>query len=144
MSLHEGQQLVDQGRRAFEQGGIALGLSHPMPPPESRTPLKAAFCLSHSRAVAVGLLLAFAVSAPLEAANDTATKLKAGSEDLNRVRAKIGAANQSIDRDRSAQSAQRQAVETAERKIAESQAQLKKLAAQVDEQDARLRAAQAS
>ena len=115
-----------------------------MPPPESRTPLKAAFCWSRLRAVAVGLLLAFAVSAPLEAANDTATKLKAGSEDLNRVRAKIGAANQSIDRDRSAQSTQRQAVETAERKIAESQAQLKKLAAEVEEQDARLRAAQAS
>ncbi len=115
-----------------------------MPPPESRTPLKAAFCWSRLRAVAIGLLLASAVSAPLEAANDTASKLKAGSEDLNRVRAKIGAANQSIDRDRSAQSAQRQAVEAAERKIAESQAQLKKLAAQVEEQDARLRAAQAS
>lgn len=96
------------------------------------------------RAFAVGLLLAFAVSAPSEAASDTATKLKAGAEDLNRVREKIGAANQSIDRDRSTQSAQRQAVETAERKIAESQSQLKKLAAQVEEQNARLSTAQAS
>ncbi len=119
-----------------------------MPPPESRTPLKVPVkadpCSPRLRAFAAGLLLAISMSAPLEAANDAASKLKAGAEDLERVRAKISAANQRIDRDRASQGEQRAAVEAAERKIADSQQQLRKLATQLDEQDARVRAAQAS
>lgn len=119
-----------------------------MPPPESRTPLKlplmVALCPARLRAAATGLLLALAVSTPLQAASDAAGKLKAGTEDLDRVRARIAAANQRIDRDRAAQGEQRAAVEAAERKIAESQQALKRLAADVDAQETRVKAAEAS
>lgn len=96
------------------------------------------------RAAVVGMLLACAIAVPAGAASEAAVKLKTGAEDLNRVRARISEENQRIDQDRAAQSAQREAVEAAEKRIAESQRQLKKVAAEVSAQDARLRAAQAS
>lgn len=103
-----------------------------------------ALCPARLRAAATGLLLALAVSTPLQAASDAAGKLKAGTEDLDRVRARIASANQRIDRDRAAQGEQRAAVEAAERKIAESQQALKRLAADVDAQETRVKAAEAS
>lgn len=80
---------------------------------------------------------------PVHAAS-TADKLKAGTEDLGRVRAKIEAANQRIDRAREAQNAQRAAVEAAERRIAESQKALRRIEADADAQDAKVKAAMAS
>ncbi len=145
MSLYEGQQLVDQGEPDVEQGGEAVGLSHPMPPPESEPPVEVVIRPAPLRVIAAGWLLAIAAAgAPLLAANDTASKLKAGTENLEQVRSRIAAANQRIDRARADQSAQRAAVEAAERRIADSQRALKKLAADLDAQETRVRSAKAN
>lgn len=145
MSLYERQQLVDQGEPDVEQGGVAVGLSHPMPPPESEPHVKVVIRPAQLRVIAaVWLLIVAAAGAPLLAANDAASKLKAGTENLEQVRSRIAAANQRIDRARADQSAQRAAVEAAERKIADSQRALKKLAADLDAQQARVRSAKAN
>jgi septal ring factor EnvC (AmiA/AmiB activator) len=122
-----------------------------MTPPESERHAKASRrpTRRHGRAC-LWLALAFACAgplAPVEAAGakaETEQKLKAGSRDLDAVREKITAANQRIDRARADQGAQRAAVEKAERKIAESQAALKQLAADTEAQAARVRAAEDS
>ncbi len=77
------------------------------------------------------------------AADNPATRLKQNTEALGRVRSKIEAATRNIERAREAQSAQRLAVEDAERKIIETQAQLRRVTAQADTQEGRVREAQA-
>ncbi len=145
MSLYERQQLVDQGEPDIEQGGVAMGLSHPMTPPESKPRVEVASRPATLRLIALGCLLGMAIAGgATQAANDAAARLKAGTADLESVRARIGAANQRIDRARADQGAQRAAVETAERKIADAQRALKKLAADIEAQEGRVRAARAS
>ena len=127
-----------------------MGLSHPMTPPESEPPAQAPARPARQRSRAPALLLAMllgvaVVPAPVLAAGkaETEKKLAISSRDLNEVRERIGAANERIDRARADQGTQRAAVERAERKIAESQAALKKLAADAEAQQSRVRGAEA-
>lgn len=128
-----------------------MGLSHPMTPPKSERPVTARPW--PARWALRGCLLALGVSLggawpllPAMAADraDTERKLATGNRDLDRVRERIAAANQRIDRARADQDSQRAAVERAERKIAESQAALKKVVAEADAQAERVRAAEAA
>ena len=77
------------------------------------------------------------------AADNPAARLKQNTEALGRVRSRIEAATRNIERAREAQSAQRLAVEDAERKIIETQAQLRRVTGQADTQEGRVREAQA-
>lgn len=91
-------------------------------------------------------LLSLALVLPLlaaQAADNPNARLKQGSEELGRVREKIEAANRAIERARGAQSAQRQAVEAAERKIAETEAEVRRLAGEIAAQQERVKAAEA-
>ena len=116
-----------------------------MTPPESEPVVAVLIRPATLRAVVLACLLGMAVGgASLHAANDTAKKLKSGTEDLEAVRGRISAANQRIDRARADQGAHRAAVEASERRIAESQRALKKIAADLEAQGGRVRAARAS
>lgn len=116
-----------------------------MTPPESKSGVavvaRPAALRSWLLAAVLGLLAAGGAAL---AAGDTASKLKAGTQDLEAVRARIGAANQRIDRARADQSTQRTAVEAAERKIADAQRALARLNADLASAEQRVRDASAS
>lgn len=116
-----------------------------MTPPESKSGVavvaRPAALRSWLLAAVLGLLAAGGAAL---AAGDTASKLKAGTQDLEAVRARIGAANQRIDRARADQSAQRTAVEAAERKIADAQRALARLNADLASAEQRVREASAN
>lgn len=85
----------------------------------------------------------FVAGAGLAAEGGTNAKIKQSNDELGRVRARIEEAAKQIERDRSHQSAERVAVENAEKKIAETQTQLRRIGAEVDAQEAKVRSAQA-
>lgn len=90
---------------------------------------------------ATALLLPMAATA---AAETPQSKLKQSAEELERIRQRMQAVNDSIDTDKGQQDELRDAVEAAERKVGDAQRTLRRLAAQVAEQEGKVRAAQAS
>ncbi|GAC1632696.1 MAG: peptidoglycan DD-metalloendopeptidase family protein [Nevskia sp.] len=87
--------------------------------------------------------LLIVATAAVAAADNPGNRLKQSAEELGRVREKIQAANRAIERAKASQSAEREAVEAAERRIIETQAQLRRVSVQVETQEAHVRTAEA-
>jgi len=93
------------------------------------------------------LMAAFAGSLLLVGATVSAepadSKLKQSAEELERIRQQMQSVGQTIETDRSQQDELRDAVEAAEKKVGDAQRQLRKLSAQIDDQDAKVKQAEA-